>query len=489
MTEVYIGPDVKPYLDFHHLKDQSRQAIERSEEYLYRPAELYQRLLSLLAQNMDKTLQAKAEKSLREHILGTKSLRNLKAEEKSEVRGQRDRYKDQYFKELTQYSGNKALNQVMSSERTSARYKDGLAGGSPKIDTSNINDNDFPHRSIRPEIRVLSGIDSRLLNQDMIKEAFESYIPSTFSRRGAFLRTGFTLGSPEYKLHLLARLELTAKRHMIFPILDEIKYLSLDSVSVFFPGGEGRTPLDQKRTRLEKLILGNTDKPDFQTRMGTAFFGGYLELIHQCRIKVLSQLPKEDRARVLKIVNAVTFMRTRQKKPGQSGEQLISQVLKFAVTKEYDAAEKEIKRLMFENPRLWPTFMKGLFELTPTELEEFKRLDTEERERKARESQEKREMKRKELPQSLDDRDPSLKERVKPLIGQTFTVTDPFGTITYHVIEITERRQKKDLPPQAGYVKIRCKEVTIDGETHINTSLHTYGATLRLAEQAEPHLV
>jgi len=484
MIEAYIGPEINPYLDFHHLEDKSGQAPKRSAEYLYHPFELHRRLLSLLAQNMDRTSQVKAEKSLRKLIPGTESLKGLKPEEKSEIRDQRDRHKEQYFQELAQYLGEEALNQVLSSERALERRKDGLAGGFSKIDTSNINGDNFPYRTIRPEIRVLARIDPRLLNRDLIEEVFEAYAPVTSRRRGAFFSAGVTLYSPEYRLYLLAKLELTAKRHMIFPVLENIKFYGDDSVSIFFPGGKGRTPLDQKRIILERLILGDTDKHTFEARMGTEFFAGYLELIHQCRARVLSSLPEEERARISKIINAVTFMRTRQKKPGQSGKGLISQVLRFVATKEYDAAVNEIKRLMFENPRLWPGFARSLFELTPMEIEEFERAKMEREERRARARREKREIKREKLPQPPNDRDPGLRRRVEQLIGQTFIVTDLFSTRTIQVLEIAERRPKKGLPPLAGYVRIICHEKSSSDEKTKTTSLYTYGKTLRLAEQA-----
>ncbi|MFA6250411.1 MAG: hypothetical protein WC686_02780 [Candidatus Shapirobacteria bacterium] len=478
MKELYKGPNIVPYYDFYRLPDITNEALSRTSEYLFEPQNLYPRLLALLAQNLDRSTQMVAVKRLKQgirdsgHLLGSVS--------SQEVRDKRNLLREQYIDDLSDVSGHHALERVSGAEITQARYKEGVSGGKVLIRIEDLDQPNFSLLSFAPEIRSLFNINPNLLNPDIITEVLAAYPGATFSRRHVFEQAGYTVFSPEYQIHLLARLGIAVKRHMLSPVLDKIRHFGRQNMVVYFSGEHGKTPLDHKTDVYLGLMGGNSQSPEFESRMGTEFFRGYLDSVYRSADKSFSQLPSETRAQIVNIIQALTFMRTRNRKYGQSGEGLMIQVLEPLHQGKLAEAEQAIKRLIFENRRLWPLPTLELFGLTEAERIEFERLKTEASTAKSEAKRIQKEAEKKKRPPPPDDCDPSLKTKVEALLGQTYRHEDAFGHEQYAFVSLATRISKNKLPIP-GYVRVKSNS-SLDGSTTNSTTTITYGAALRIAQ-------
>jgi len=480
MVEMLSNIDVGPYLGFHRLKKDSIRALKETEDCLRRPFELYPKALHLLAQNMDKGGQQEAEKKLHDWISSCPPILKENKSDENRSREQRNTYKVRYFEEIACSSAIQALNQLLESEKAQKQRDLGFSGGLIKIDITNIESSEFPYRNIRPEIIALSEIDINLLNKELADETLSPFAPSFSPRRNAFIKSGFSIHSLEYKLFLLAKMELTVKRHMLCPILDEIKFFGVDPIVIYDRNNRERQ-FEQKKLRLINLLFGKRGGSSFETRAGTEFFRGFLELIRKRTSELLFHFPEKDREDILLLINTLTFMRTSNLQSRQSVEQLYEQILKHLALKQYDEAKGEIKQILFKNPKLWPWFAQYQFPLTDEEYLELKILL--EPRKQAQPDKE-----GKPISPKSSERDPSLKPAVEQLIGKHFTVFEMFGNTKYEVIKFTQKSPGKGLPPEPGYV-IVSEEITEgfneNKKTHFRLNILAYGSILKLVEMSK----
>lgn len=484
----FSGIIVQPGLDFHHLPEKTEETLHEVNRYIYHAPTLYPRLLDLLAQHMDKVEQTLAEARLKKNIAATpKTIHS--PELAGSARFKRDIHKSVYRQTLSTRSAHLALSQIRESPDVPSRHQQGYLGGEAKIVLTDLEADPSLYSGIRTEIRVLHSLNPHLLNQPMIEHTFSHY-PAVITRREAFQQAGLPACSPEYKLSLLAQLALNAKRGMVKPILEAIAAqgkidLRLDKD---LQAKTAPITLNRKKDYLSWLILGCPGPPNFFARMGTEFFSGYLKLVHQEMDKQQARLPQADRSRALKIIETATFMRTSQKKSGQSSEDLFNGILLPLAQHDLASAEREIVWLMIENPNLWPDYVKNLFPISPAERTEITAL-VEQRNQiytakqqqaiaaEKAQRQQAREAKKASRPQPPDAHDPSYRPIIDPFLGQTITGRDMFGTYTYTFLEYAVKTLR-DGTQVPGFVKTRVVSVFYNDVPGRSTSLLTYASVV-----------
>lgn len=485
------------YKAFHSVVQRTQERIVAPIERRYSDVS-YMSDLALLCQAIDRSVWGDEITRLRQSFHSISSYTN-QSTQTADVRSHGDQLRISYQQSLADRSVYPALLTLLESEETKAGYRHGLGGGT-------IAESEYEFGDMQDVVESLRDLNPSLANRGLLIEEFKANPASinvNITKMRAFQGAGFDVKSPQYRLSLLTQLEYRARKHMLSPILDNIKRFSEEYPVRFLDTTNSSVPSSYAVDRLRKLLCGDSSLrfdgkggSEWAERYyGTEYYRGLHENFAKNYNRLLKETYGDEASEAGFIIKSMTFMLTSQKGDSSVAELMVP-VLKELANRDFDAAKIRMLELIEENSLLFYDFILEDLGFSPDEIttlktrhiadlgkEQVRRALTKEEEKTRRREQSLQRHKEITAKKIEADNSEALWPLIEPYIGLTGVMHDPWSE-GEEVIIVGRRVVKKKenrigLYLQVNHVQYVKNPRTGEVKRVEKSSLHSYGEFLR----------